>query len=1219
MTDANKITQAKAIIAAVRGNPHSNESRCQHAIILASLMLTAAQAKQTRQERRIQDQLARMMQDPLGKVFTTQMTDQCFRSQNPRRIADQLLFLINTYGIPSYLSLKAKIQLWAFKLLGPLMPGLLVPLVKDMVRKETASVILPGEPKELSQHMQQRRKEGVRVNLNHLGEAILGEEEAQHRLQIYLDDLANPDVDYISVKISTIDSQLNLLNWKGTLTLITERLKKLYRAAQKHSIRQPNGKAIPKFVNLDMEEYRDLYLTVAAFQRALNDPEFLHYPAGIVLQSYLPNSFVIQQELTSWAKERVAKGGTPIKIRIVKGANLGMERVEASLRCWPQAPYATKTEVDANYKRMVLYGSDPKNAECVHLGIGSHNLFDIAYALLLRAENQIEPYVCFEMLEGMADHIRRVVQTLSGDMLLYCPTATREEFQYAVAYLVRRLDETTAPENFLRQMFNLYPESSEWALQADLFARACEQAYDVATQSRRLQDRNFPPLKPPLDSPFQNEPDTDWTLPQNRQWAETLLSTWKEKVYGINSPISNNPIPLVISDTSISKNAKGIGEDPSHPEEPLYRYELANKTDLDLALNCAINVQKQWTAMPVKERSRLLAEVAHGLRCQRANLIGAMVADTGKTVMEADIEVSEAIDFAEYYRRNREEVDSFPDVQWRSKGTVLVASPWNFPCAIPVGGITAALAAGNCVIFKPASESVLVGWQLVQIFWQAGISKEVLQFITCEDEPIGSQLVQDPRIACVILTGATATAKRFLNLQPGLDLMAETGGKNAMIITSLSDRELAIKDLVQSAFGHAGQKCSACSLAICEAEVYDDPHFRTQLRDAISSWQVGSPWDLATRLNPLIRTPNSTLLQGLTSLEEGEEWLLQPKQDTHNPNLWSPGIKLGVKPTSFTYKNELFGPILAVMRADNLDHAIKLANGTPYGLTSGLHSLDEREKKYWLTKIEAGNCYINRSMIGAIVQRQPFGGCKESSFGPGAKAGGPNYVMQLMDPQQISLPASTDHAHIHSKSMEVLKQHIKTNAYTPEQINLWDNSVCSYLFFWKHYFSLSHEQSHVLGQDNILRYTPRQQLFVRLHPGDNSVDLLRLIAAASICETPLEVSSEHLLLKDIPAEEWVRHFADIKVVKESEEHLLSRIKNGKIGNMRFLSQPNLSLQQALANAACTTIIRPIMANGRIELLHYLREVSLSINYHRYGYIEGKFVNTLEIHERESHV
>lgn len=1195
MSESDQIIKARAIIASVQGKQLSQEARSQQAIALATLMLTEAQAIQTSSERCIQDQLARMMQDPQGKRFTTQMTDQCFRSRNSWRVADQLIFILREYGVPAYLSFPAKLQLGLFKVLGNHIPSLLVPLVKHRVRQETATVILPGEPAALLPHLQKRRAEGVRVNLNHLGEAILGEEEAKKRFQIYLDDLSKPDIEYISVKISTIYSQLNLLDWKNTLIHITDRLKQLYRAAQQHRYLRPDGLKVSKFVNLDMEEYRDFHLTVEAFQSALNDPEFHHYSAGIVLQSYLPDSFSIQQQLTSWAQERVAHGGAAIKIRIVKGANLGMERVEASLHDWPQAPYATKAEVDANFKRMVLYGSQQQHAQSVHLGIGSHNLFDIAYAMLLRAENQVEPYVCFEMLEGMADHIRRVVQALAGDILLYCPAATRDEFQHAVAYLVRRLDETTAPENFLRQMFGLHTGSQAWTEQAALFSRACERAGSVSMHPRRQQDRHLPPLKPVVDSPFHNEANTDWTLPQNRQWAQMVIASWNQKLYGGGQA----SVPLVIGGKEIRENAAGVGEDPSQPGTRLYRYELANEVHLNTALKTGAQAHSGWSATPVQERSRLLAEVAHLFRCRRADLIGSMVADTGKTVPEADVEVSEAVDFLEYYRRNLEEMCALSDVQWRPKGTALVASPWNFPCAIPVGGIAAALAAGNCVLFKPASESVLVGWELVQLFWQAGISNKVLQFLTCEDEPVGSLLVQDPRLACVILTGATATAKRLMTLRPGLDLIAETGGKNSMIITSLSDRELAIKDLVQSAFGHAGQKCSACSLAICEAEVYDDPHFLAQLRDAAASWQVGSAWDLGTRLSPLIRAPNPTLLRGLTSLEAGEEWLLEPKVDANNPQLWSPGIKLGVKPTSFTYQNELFGPVLGLMRAENLDHAIALANGTPYGLTAGLHSLDEREQSHWIQHIEAGNCYINRTMTGAIVQRQPFGGCKASSFGPGVKTGGPNFLMQLMVPRQVSMPAGLDDKE--SKLLEFIKSYLNEQIDSQEEIRLCKISIDSYWFFWRNYFSLVHEQGHVLGQDNQLYYVPRHRVCVRLLPEDTPLDMLRIAAAAAICQAHVEVSSEPLLLKDVSSEEWNKYFARITLVQETEKSLCARIEKGEIERMRCLSPPSHSLQYALAQAGCSLIVSSVMGNGRIELLHYLREVSLSINTHRYGY------------------
>jgi RHH-type proline utilization regulon transcriptional repressor/proline dehydrogenase/delta 1-pyrroline-5-carboxylate dehydrogenase len=1152
--------EAKAHIEAVKGQTISLEERQARAIVLAGLMLQEAKRIQTPWEKKQQHQLARMMNDPVGKVFTTVITDQCFRSKRPARVANQLIYTIGKYGIPRYLALEKRIGLFAFKILGKPLAPVLVPLTIHLLQKETSSVILPGEKKELLQHMRKRRQEGVRINLNHLGEAILGEEEAKRRLHTYLQDLADPHIEYISIKISTIYSQINLIDWQGTLDALADRLRTLYRAAMQHRYVLNNGTHVPKFINLDMEEYRDLHLTVALFCKVLDEPEFHQHAAGIVLQSYLPDSFAIQKKLTEWSEKRYAKGGAPIKIRIVKGANLAMEQVEAAVRLWPQAPYVSKIEVDANYKRMVMYGC--QHAKAAHLGIASHNLFDIAYAMLLQAEYSVEQQTCFEMLEGMADHMRRVVQQLSGDMLLYCPAATKEEFQNAVAYLVRRLDENTAPENFLRHAFDLEPGSIEWKQQAELFSKSCLLAHSVSDLPRRQQNRSQEIIKD--KNCFCNEPDTDWSLPQNQQWAENIVNRWMQK--------APETIPLVIDGVRIFSSSMAKGQDPSRFGHMNYQYALATFEQIDQALEVAQHNQKKWSHTSVQKRMQLLGQVAQALRRKRADLIGVMVADTGKTIAEADVEVSEAIDFADYYRFNVQEWASLSDIQWEAKGTVLVAPPWNFPCSIPAGGILAALAAGNCVIFKPAAEAIGVGWQLVQILWQAGISPQVLQFIMCEDEPVGSQLIQDSRVAAVVLTGATATAKLFLKLRPSLDLMAETGGKNTMVISSLSDRDLAIKDLVQSAFGHAGQKCSACSLAILEAEVYDDPHFLQQLRDATNSLAVGSAWDLKTRVNPLIRPAGPELLRGLTQLEEGEEWLLKPEQK--GPHLWTPGIKLGVRPHSFTFQTELFGPVLGLVRASDFAHALELMNQTPYGLTAGLHSLDEREQKMWLQRIEAGNCYINRTITGAVVQRQPFGGCKESSFGRGSKAGGPNYLTQLMRAKQMGLPP-------HQIDLLVNPQGTRSDE--------WKASLGSYTFYWQHYFSKKHDPSQVLGQDNFQFYVPHSHMALRVQSGDDAFDVLRVVAAAKICGTSIEVSTEDLAILNAlssPAK------------YETEQEFIKRL--GKIKRVRLLKNPSQDLQKALAEAGCHLNMGPVLANGRLELLHYLREVSLSFDYHRYG-------------------
>lgn len=1181
------LEEAFEILDSVKGKPQSVEERKRMSIDLAALMIHEASSTMTNEEKAIQAQLTRLMRDPVGKAFTTAMTDQCFRSHNHKRVADQMIHLLQQLGAPQYLDWLKRAQLLAFRSLPTSVAQFLIPLVSRELRSQTERVILPGEAKLLTKHIKERTTEGVKLNLNHLGEAILSEAEAKQRLQIYLDDLTNPDIDYISVKISTIFSQINLIAWEDSVHAIGERLKQLYRAAIKHPVTEPDGTTRSKFINLDMEEYRDLRLTAEVFKQVLDEPEFQNLSAGIVLQAYLPDSYEMQKQLTEWAKRRVHQGGARIKIRIVKGANLAMEQFEASVKGWPQAPYANKAEVDSNYKRMLTYGSIPENARAVHLGVASHNLFDIAYAMLLRVENQVEPYVGFEMLEGMADHIRRVVQKLTGDILLYCPVATKEEFQHAIAYLIRRLDENTGSENFLRHVFGLKPGTESWDSQTALFNEACDNVATTYAHQRRQQNRLLHPQAPEFHLPFENEPDTDFSLQQNQQWAEAICRTWKHPEI--------KPIPIVVAGKEISGPHDGIGYSPNDPTKPLYHYTKASKHQIEEAIACAKAHEKEWASTTIEHRSHLLARIAQKLRERRGELIGVMMADGGKIISESDPEVSEAIDFAEYYRRQMEKMGAMKDIQWEPKGTVLVASPWNFPAAIPAGGILAALATGNCVLFKPASDTVLVAWHIVNAMWDAGISKEVLQFVPCSGEGAGSTLITDSRINCVILTGGTETAKKFLQLRPGLDLAAETGGKNAMIVTALADRDLAVKDIIQSAFGHCGQKCSATSLAILEAEVYDDPHFRRHLRNAVASLKLGPSWNPASKINPLIHQPSGVLKRALTTLEPGEEWLLEPKVDEKNPCLWSPGIKLGVRPGSFTHLTELFGPVLAIMRAENIQHALKLANDVPFGLTAGLQSLDDREQAIWLEHMEAGNLYINRTTTGAIVRRQPFGGTKASSFGNGSKAGGPNYLREFMRAKQVGLPQEKAPVNEWVNSLTTFLEKIDLSA---EQLGFWTASVSNYAYWWKR-LRQDRDPTKIVGQDNFFRYLPRKSIVLRLEKDSPALDALRVCAAALTVGAELQISWSHDASQQSDLN-WLELVPILNVEEEETAQFLERVRQGKMKRIRLVERASHELRQASAESAVHLIDAPVLANGRLELLHYLREVSLSIDYHRYG-------------------
>lgn len=1016
-------------------------------------------APRTGIESREAAKMSRLLADPSGKELTFHLADEVFRPPGAAARAATFRRLIKTHGVPAYLRPRERLLMRLGAFASRFFPSLVMPAVTAKIRQDSQRVILAREEKPLARYFRKRSK----INLNLLGEAILGEEEAQRRLEQNLELLAKPECRYLSVKISAIFSQINLLDQEGTLSAIQERLRLLYRTG--------------KFINLDMEEYRDLDLTCEAFKRTLDEPEFAHLEAGIVLQAYLPDSFPALQDLTAWAKTRTA----PIKIRIVKGANLAMEKVEASQHHWPQAPYHDKTDVDANYKRMLHFALRPENAEKVRIGVASHNLFDIAYALLLRKHYRVEDYIELEMLEGMANEHARALDAKGSPVLFYAPIVRKENFHSAIAYLVRRLDENTSPENFLAHVFSMRPGDEAFKEQKARFRESFRRIPDLKTGPNRQQDRHEPAVVETDD--FRNSPETDWVLPANRRWLASAIENYR----------------------------------PDAPPAMATMEEVQNA--LGTAKSC------DWSESSPEERAALLHRAAVELENARGPLIACMRIEPCKRPFEADVEVSEAVDFANYYAHRTLDPAFLDGTNPTPLGTILVTPPWNFPCAIPCGGVLAALAAGNSVIIKPAPEVIQTGWEMVRCLWRAGIPKETLQFLPCPDNEIGKSLVSSPEIDGIILTGSSETADLFHSWRPELPLFAETSGKNALVITESADPDLAIKDLVKSAFGHAGQKCSAASLALVEAGLYDDPSFLQQLRDATASLPVGEATDPAAIVTPLIQDPSPELLRGLTSLDEGESWLLEPNQ--HGPKLWSPGIRLGVKPNSWIHRTELFGPVLALIRVENLEEAIALQNSSDFGLTGGIHSLDPGEISRWRESVEVGNAYINRPITGAIVQRQPFGGWKRSSVGPGAKAGGPNYLTQFSRWEQTSQPACQA-----DPSPEVLEQlrMMEANEHL-------EAAARSFAYWWKMEFSKEHDPSGLLGETNCFRYRVAPEVVCE-NPSE-----IQLVAATTV-GTRIVSASDHPLAKKLP-------------------------------------------EKALAN-------------GRLELLHYLHEQSISETTHRHG-------------------
>jgi RHH-type proline utilization regulon transcriptional repressor/proline dehydrogenase/delta 1-pyrroline-5-carboxylate dehydrogenase len=1208
----------------------------EQAIALARELQTRATALQTGAERRQQAELDRMLQVPEDKATLVQLTDRAFRAHAPARVAEQFTHILDVQGVPRFFSPLDRALLRGFQTFGGWLPGVSVPLVKEHMQHETANVVLPAEPEVLTEHLRARQSDGVRMNVNFLGEALLGEEEAQRRSRAYLDAFAMPEIECLSVKISTVYSQISALARAHTVGVLCDRLEPLYRESARHFFERADGTRVPKFLYLDMEEYRDMRLTAEAFMRTLERPGLEGVSAGIVLQAYIPDSVRVLRELQTWAQQRVAGGGGAITVRIVKGANMEMERAEASVRGWAQAPFKTKAETDANYKRMLTAAITPEHLRAVRIGVASHNLFDVAFGLVLAEVAQAsrlaesgagvppgrqpgtavalarsrdgcattDDRVQFEMLEGMANHQRRALFERSKNLLLYAPACRKEEFLNAIGYLIRRLDENTGPDNFLRHAFKLKVGSKEW----ETLERGFREAFHlgIADAPRRIQNRLRPSaLQVSEETPwteFINESDTDFALPQNGEWAERLVQ---------RSEPSRRKLPLMIGNTEVftDRETKPC-LDPSRPGVELCRYALASDGDVEQALAAARADVAGWRTRSHDARSDILRQVAEELRKARGDLMWAALANGGKTLGESDPEVSEAVDFLEFYRASAREFFELPSVEARGVGVVVVVPPWNFPIAIPCGGMAAALAAGNTVILKPASDTVLIAWELCQCFWRGGVPHEALQFLPCPGSSVAQKLVTHAQVDAAILTGGTNTARRLFQARPDLRLFAETGGKNATIVTALADREQAIKQVLHSAFSHSGQKCSATSLLLLEAEVYDDPQFKRLLVDAVSSLHVGSAWDLPTKLGPLIRPPSGDLARALTALEPDESWAVQPRPIDGNPALWSPGVKWDVSPGSVTHLTEFFGPLLGVMRFTTLREAIALVNATGYGLTSGLESLDEREQAEWRDGIRAGNLYLNRPTTGAVVLRQPFGGMGKSCFGPGMKAGGPNYVAQFMSFAERPR-AATDEPIANPLLRDLRARLIAVEIDAPPgEVARVLVALVSYDHWARKEFSRAHDHFRLLGQDNFRRYQPFREIRVRVHPADSFSEIFARVGAAQAVGCRVVVSAPPN--SSLPAVRTLDDFTDswagsIEFIEESDAQLEAAIRAGQVERLRCAAPDRIppALRLAAAESGVHCADPPVLGEGRIELLWYVREQSISDDYHRYGNLGGR--------------
>ena len=639
---------------------------------------------------------------------------------------------------------------------------------------------------------------------------------------------------------------------------------------------------------------------------------------------------------------------------------------------------------------------------------------------------------------------------------------------------------------------------------------------------------------------------------------------------------------------------------------------LSSNEAIDGLIKTSAKAARDWQALAPEERAAALHRVGDVLAARRGELIEVAGSEAGKTIDQADPEVSEAIDFCHHYANASMQLADeayMAGARFVPVDVTVVASPWNFPVAIPVGGVAAALAAGSSVILKPAPPAKRCAAELVAAFHEAGLPRELVVLAPLDDGDVSRHLVTHEGVDRVILTGSYDTARLFRSWKPDMHLLGETSGKNAIIVTPSADPDLAVRDIVHSAFAHAGQKCSASSLLILVGSAGHSSRIARQLVDAAASLRVGLPSSLDSQVGPVVVPDDEKAVRGLTTLGEGEHWVLGPRY--LGDGLWTPGIRAGVVPGSEFHLTEYFAPVLGVMRVDTLEDAIDAVNEVDYGLTSGLHTLDSAELATWLEGIEAGNLYVNRGITGAIVRRQPFGGWKRSAIGSTTKAGGPSYLLGLGDiesDRSATAAVEATNAETLAPSVLALSGAVAPHLSEDEAAEL-TRAVRADAAAWACDYGVNRDVTGMACERNILRYRPTPVL-VRAGSGTPLVDTVRVLAAGLLAGGPIGLSVADTLPQ--PVLELLESL-DIEVTVEdasSWESRLSMVANsGGLGmRVRVLGPRDETSAQRWAHASRASSGSPDVAlyTGDVtscphaELLPFLREQAVSITNHRFG-------------------
>ena len=887
--------------------------------------------------------------------------------------------------------------------LGSIAGKLAAGTIKKNVQEMAERFIVGTTGKEALPTLASLRKEKVTFTVDLLGEATVSEEEAltyQKRYLEILDSLVAeapkwPAVEQIdgaprinlSVKITALYSQIDPIDWDGSIRATKERLRPIFARA----------KQAGAFVNVDMEQYRFKDLTYAIFKSLLEEPEFADWAhAGIVVQAYLKEAEQDARDLIAWS----AKRKSPITVRLVKGAYWDYETVLAEQRGWPCPVFEHKWETDQSFERIatMLIEARPK----IRVAIGSHNIRSIAHAMATAKRVGAPPReVEYQMLFGMAEPVRAALVKMGERVRVYAPVG---ELLPGMAYLVRRLLENTSNESFLRRGF------AEGVSHDQLLAAPNGNG---ATGAKPLPARAkvFGAV-----GPFVNEAHADFSKEEVRAAMRDGLAQSRK--------LFSKTWPLHVGGKDVTTSRVVDSLNPAKPAEVVGRICQASREEAELAMRAAKAAFPAWRDESPAVRADYLIRAAAEMRRRKWLLSATMVHEVGKTWREADADTGEAIDFCEYYARemirlgrhfNPRRLGAVPgeanELFYQARGVGIVISPWNFPLAILTGMTIAAIAAGNCVLIKPAEPSQVIAAQLMDVLKFVKLPAGVANFVPGKGSDVGQYLVEHPDTAFIAFTGSKEVGlgimKSAAEVKKGQRqvkrVIAEMGGKNAIIVDGDADLDEAVTGVVQSAFGFQGQKCSACSRAIVLEENYDE--FVHRVIESVRSLEIGPPESPAYAVGPVVDAKSQKKILEYVEIakKEGKIAISReiPADRAQGGYYVGPTVVVDLKPDAVVACEEIFGPVLAVLKAKSFDEALDIAvDGVEFALTGGVFSRSPANLAKARERFRVGNLYLNRGITGALVERQPFGGFAMS--GVGSKAGGPDYLLQFLEPRSIT-------------------------------------------------------------------------------------------------------------------------------------------------------------------------------------------------------------------------